>query len=253
MDKSFVPAELNPLLKTDEDGVITLSFLLIPKYAMVSLVSAIEPLRVANRLAGKTLYRWQCLSETDAPVLASNQMALQPHLSIKATPTPKNLFINSSFHPEQHVNPATIDWLRNLNRKGSILGALDTGCYLLAKANLLDNHRITLHWEAMPVFQEENPRLQISHELFEIDRNRITCAGGTAATDLVLHLIQLHSGTTLALDVCEQFIKSGIRHKTDKQRINLAHRLNIHHPRLLKVIELMEQHMDQPLAPPSTG
>ena len=46
-------------LQADDDGVITLSFLLLPEYAMMSLLSAIEPLRVANRLAGREVYRWQ--------------------------------------------------------------------------------------------------------------------------------------------------------------------------------------------------
>ncbi|MEH6576748.1 MAG: GlxA family transcriptional regulator [Amphritea sp.] len=236
-------------LKPDDDGVFTLSFLLLPEYAMLSLLSAIEPLRVANRLAGKELYRWQCLSEDGNAVFASNEMALQPHRNIHEIELPRNLFVNSSFHPERYVNPTTIEWLRKLHRQGCILGALDTGCYLLAKAKLLKGHRITMHWEAVPVFQEENPTLKISHELFEIDDKRITCAGGTAATDLVLHLIQLHSGVNLALQVCEQFIKTGIRQKSDKQRISLAHRLNIHHPRLLKVLGLMDQHIDTPMTP----
>lgn len=243
------PQPDSPLLIADDDGGITLSFLLLPEYAMVSLLSAIEPLRVANRLAGKQLYRWQCLSEDGHAVVASNQMALQPHENIHTVALPRNLFVNSSFHPERYVNPATIEWLHKLHRQGSILGALDTGCYLLAKAQLLKGHRITMHWEAVPVFRENNPWQEISHELFEIDGKRITCAGGTAATDMILHLIQLQSGAHLALEVCEQFIKSGIRQKSDKQRISLAHRLNIHHPRLLKVLTLMDQHIETPMTP----
>ncbi len=101
----------------------------------------------------------------------------------------------------------------------------------------------------MPAFQEENPHLEITNELFEIDRNRVTCAGGTAAIDLMLHIIQLQFGTDLALAVCEQFIKNGIRQKSDKQRINLAARLNIHNPRLLKVLTLMEANLENPLPP----
>ena len=246
---------LNPIvtdqcaLQADDDGVITLTFLLLPEYAMLSLMSAIEPLRVANRLAGKVLFRWQCLTEDGQAVLASNQMALQTHNSIHAVELPRNLFVNASFHPELYINPATIEWLRKVQRHGRIIGALDTGCYLLAKAGLLKGHRITLHWEALPVFQEEFPMVQVTHELFEIDGKRITGAGGTAATDMMLHIIQLHSGINLALEVCEQFIKTGIRQKSDKQRLSLVHRLNIHHPKLLKVLLLMDEHIENPIAP----
>jgi len=237
----------NSLLQADDDGVITLSFLLLPEYAMMSLLSAIEPLRVANRLAGREIYRWQCLSEDGEPVYASNQMALQTHQNIHQVDPPRNIFVNSSFHPQRYVNEATVKWLRRLNRMGSTIGALDTGCHLLAHANLLKGYRITMHWEAVPVFQEQYPEQKISSELFEIDAKRITCAGGTAATDMVLHLIQSHCGVDLALQVCDQFIRQGIRKKSDKQRLALAHRLNIHNPRLLKVVALMEQHIAAPI------
>ncbi|WP_116473936.1 GlxA family transcriptional regulator [Zobellella maritima] len=243
------PAPVSPILHPDDDGVITVSFLLLPEYAMVSLLSAIEPLRIANRLAGRPLYRWQCLSEQGQPVMASNQMALQQHLDMYAVDPPRNLFVNASFHPERHRSLAFVDWLRRLNRRGSLLGALDTGCYLLARAGLLKGQRVTLHWEAAPAFQETYPDILISPELFEIGRNRITCAGGTAATDMMLHLIQQHAGTALALQICDQCIKNGIRPPSDRQRIGLPRRLNIHHPRLIRVLSLMEQHIEIPLTP----
>ena len=237
----------NSFLQADDDGVICLSFLLLPEYAMMTLLCAIEPLRVANRMAGREVYRWQCLSEDGEPVYASNQMALQTHQNIHQVAAPRNIFVNSSFHPERYVTPATVKWLRQLSRQGSTIGALDTGCHLLAQAGLLKGYRITMHWEAVPVFQEQYPAQLISSELFEIDAKRITCAGGTAATDLVLHLIQSHCGVDLALQVCDQFIRQGIRKKSDKQRLALAHRLNLHNPRLLKVISLMEQYIAAPI------
>ncbi len=242
---SAAPSALHP----DPDGVITVSFLLLPEYAMVSLLSAIEPLRIANRLAGRELYRWQCLSESGQAVIASNQMALQQHLDIAAVDTPRNLFVNASFHPERHQSPVLIDWLRRLNRRNSLLGALDTGCHLLARAGLLKGHRVTLHWEAIPAFQETYPNILISPELFEIGRNRITCAGGTAATDMMLHLIAQHSGTALALKICDQCLKNGMRPASDSQRIGVPRQLNIHHPRLIRVLTLMEQHLETPLTP----
>tara|TARA_R110002094_G_C4897262_1_gene210089 strand:- start:321 stop:1277 length:957 start_codon:yes stop_codon:yes gene_type:complete len=237
------------LLKPDKDGTFTVSFLLLPEYAMVALLSAIEPMRVANRFAGREVFRWQLLSEDGKPVEASNQLALQKPLSIYQVETPRNLFVCSSFHPENYIRDDTVAWLKNLSRKGSLIGAMDTGCYLLATAGLLKNHRITLHWEAVPAFQEDHPELEITNELFEIDRNLMTCAGGTSAIDMMLYIIQAELGHELAIRVCEQFIKSGIRQKSDKQRIDLAARLKIHHPRLLRVLAKMEAHLDSPLSP----
>jgi len=236
------------ILKPDKDGAFTISFLLIPEYAMVALLSAIEPLRVANRFAGREVFRWQTLSEDGEAVFASNKMALQKHTAIDDVGVPNNLFVCSSFHPEKHIQPKSISWLKSISKKGTLIGAVDTGCYLLAAANLLKNRRITLHWEAAPAFSEDYPDVELTNELFEIDRNLVTCAGGTAANDLMLHIIQAELGHELTLAVCEQFIKSGIRQKSDKQRINLAARLKVHHPRLLKVLALIEENLDNPLS-----
>ncbi|MGG4605331.1 GlxA family transcriptional regulator [Paenalcaligenes sp. Me131] len=236
------------ILKPDADGIIKVSFLLLPEYAMVALLSAIEPLRVANRFAKREIFRWQLISESNEVVHASNGLAIQQSIPMHEAENLRNLIVCSSFHPERHLRSETISWLQRQARQGVLLGAMDTGCHLLQAAGLLKNHRITMHWEAIPAFQENYPELEITNELFEIDRNLVTCAGGTAAIDLMLYVIQTAFGHELAIQVCEQFINSGIRQKSDKQRINLAARLELYHPRLLRVIELMESHLEEPIA-----
>ena len=236
------------ILKPDKDGVFTISFLLLPEYAMVALLSAIEPLRVANRFAGREIFRWQLLSEDGPPVAASNLLALQQTVAICDSAVPLNIFVCSSFNPKDYIRDDTIAWLKKLNRGGSLIGAMDTGCYLLAAAGLLKKHKIALHWEAAPSFQEDHPELELTNELFEVEHNLITCAGGTSAIDMMLYIIQAELGHALAIKVCEQFIKSGIRQKSDKQRIDLSARLKVYHPRLLRVLEKMEANLESPLS-----
>lgn len=236
------------LLVADNDGVFTLSFLLLPEYAMVSLLSAIEPLRIANRLAGKEVFRWQCLSEDGESVVASNGMALEKPISINACSLPRNLFVTASFHPEKYMSATCIQWLRHVNKQGSVIGALDTGCYLLAKAKLLEGHKVTLHWEAKPAFQERYPHLNVSSELFEVDRKRITCSGGSAASDMILHLIEHYCQAEIAILVCEQLIRNEARNHSENQRLSLSHRLNVRHPKILNALELMNNNIETPLA-----
>lgn len=236
------------ILKKAPDGTITVSFLLLPEYAMVALLSAIEPLRVANRFAGQEVFRWQLLTEHGNTVDASNQLAISAPVSMRDVPLPDNLFVCSSFNPEKHIRPETISWLKTVARQGCRIGAMDTGCYWLAEAGLLKNRLVTMHWEAVPAFQERFPDVQISNELFEIDSGLITCAGGTSAIDMMLDIVQAELGHKMAVAICEQFIKTGIRQKSDKQRIDLAARLNVHHPRLLKVVAHMEATLETPLS-----
>ncbi|WP_027855828.1 GlxA family transcriptional regulator [Marinobacterium jannaschii] len=237
------------ILKPDKDGVFNVTFLLFPEYAMVALMSAIEPMRVANRFAGKTVFRWEITTEDGEPVEASNEMALRDARRVGDVGQIDNLFLCSSFNPEKHVRKETVSWLRKQARQGTVIGAMDTGCHWLVEAGLLKDRRITMHWEGVPAFQEMHPALMITNELFEIDKGLITCAGGSSAIDLMLHIIQTELGHELAMMICEQFIKSGIRQKSDKQRIDLSARLKIHHPRLLRVLAKMEENLETPLSP----
>jgi len=233
-------------LRADADGVITFSFLLLPEYAMISLMSAIEPLRIANRLAGKQLFRWQCFSEEGKSVRASNEMSLGEHLDYKQQPLPKNLFVNSSFNPQKYASVSSIKWLQQVKRRGGCFGALDTGCFLLAKANLLQDHHITMHWEAIPVFKELYPQQRVSADLFVVDSACVTCAGGVAATDMLLSLIESYCEKAFIEQICDQFIGAGKRGEQMGQRSD-AKRLNIHHPRLLKVLRIMEDNLSTPI------
>lgn len=244
---SALHSQVGPLI-ADDDGVFTLSLLLLPEYAMMSLLSITEPLRIANRILGKEKFRWQCLSEDGRPVKASNGMALEQPIAINTCSNPKNVFVNASFRPEKYHSELCIKWLRELDRKQTVIGAIDTGCYLLAKAKLLESYKVTLHWEAKPAFQERYPDLEVSDELFKIDRNRITCAGGTAASDMVLYFIEYYCQPVITDLVCEQLISNGTRNQTDRQRPSLSKKLNIHHPKVVKALDLMDANIETPLA-----
>ena len=129
-----------------------------------------------------------------------------------------------------------------------VLGGLDTGTHVLARAGLLNGYRATLHWENLPAFTEEFPDIETSAELFEIDRKRVTCSGGTAAIDMMLHVIWTEHGQALAMGVSEQLLHDRIRSPGDHQRMALGLRLGVRHPKLLTIVEAMEQAVEEPLS-----
>ena len=65
----------------DIRDVETIAFLLVPNFSMIAFTSAVEPLRIANRLSGRTLYRWPLISKDGAPVVASNGISVQVDLA----------------------------------------------------------------------------------------------------------------------------------------------------------------------------
>lgn len=211
-------------------------------------MSAIEPLRVANRFRGE-LYRWRIVSVDGGPVVASNGISLNADASIDDTADARMVIVVSGFEPLARYTRGIGDWLRRLDRAGATLGGIDTGSFILAEAGLLAGKRTTLHWEALAAFSERYPSIETSQELFEIDARRITCAGGTASIDLMLDIIARDHGAELAAQVSEQFVLGRIRQRSDHQRMKIAARYGIHNRKLIQVIGVMEQHMEEPLSP----
>lgn len=228
-------------------GTESIGFLLIPKFSMMAFVAALEPLRVANRLAGRKLYRWQIISADGAPVAASNDITLLADRAIADGGQFDRLVVAASFDPEAGYRRATQTWLRRLDRAGVALGSIDTGSFVLARCGLLDGHRATTHWESLDSFAEQFPKVEVGAGLFIIDRARFTCAGGTAALDMMLHLIRLRHGQQLAAAVSDQFIHAKIREPQERQRMEPEAREGISRPAFARAIDLMETHLEEVL------
>lgn len=235
-------------LESTGDDALRVVFLLLPQFSMIAFFSAVEPLRIANRLAGKTLYRWELVADGTASVRASNGMRLVADIDLEDLEAAPLLFVCASFDHERFTTSRMVAKLRQLAARGTTVGALDTGPFVLAAARLLNGRRVTLHWESGPAFRELYPHLIVSDELFEIERGRITCAGGTASMDLMLYLIAERHGDGFARDVSEQLIHERIRARNDHQRMELALRLGTPNSRLVRAVSLMEKHIDAPLA-----
>ena len=225
----------------------TYGFFLHPRFSMLAFTSAVEPLRVANRLSDQNLYAWRIISRDAEPVSSSSGIDVVPHGGMEDFDQLPNVIVVAGLSAQRIDDKKIFAWLRRLERRGCRVGALSTGSYTLAKAGLLDGYRCTIHWENLTGFKEEFPQLEVTGELFEIDRNRFTCSGGTASLDLMLSLITLEHGRELATQVAEQFIHERIRDNHDQQRMSLRSRLGISHPRLLQVLQLMEENLEEPL------
>jgi transcriptional regulator GlxA family with amidase domain len=230
----------------DGEGPEPIGFLLIPKFSMMAFFSAVEPLRVANRLSGKQLFSWHAFSADGEPVEASNGMRLMVEGPVDKAAAP-TLIICAGFDPQRHETRRLLATLRRLSHAGIVLGALDTGAHVLAKAGLIGDAPVTMHWEAVPAFQEEFPQIAVSDELFEVQRRFFTCAGGTAALDMMLDMIGRKHGMALAVAVSEQFIHDRIRDRHDHQRMELSTRLRVTNSKVLKIVNLMERNLEQPI------
>ncbi|GHE21118.1 GlxA family transcriptional regulator [Halomonas urumqiensis] len=233
-------------MRLDYQGLLpeTVGFLLLPRFSMMAFFSAVEPLRIANRIAARPLFDWTLISEDGQPVTASNGMTLLADCAIGEVHHLPSLAVCSGFGPEQALSRPLMAWLHRLDQANCVLGGIDTGGFLLAEAGLLDGERVTLHWESLPAFQERFPGIETSDELFELGERRFSCAGGAAAMDMALEVIARRHGSRLAIDVSEQLVHERMRTRSDQQRMSLARRLGIHNRRLVEAISLMERHQE---------
>lgn len=214
----------------------------------MSYASAVEPLRAANQIAGRELYRWFHISMDTNPLSASNGIIFSADAPLSAPPDIDALFVCAGGNPAQFHHPPTFAALRELARRGVSMGGMSGGSYPLARAGLLDGHRCTVHWEHIPAFIEEFPKLKVSRTLFVIDRDRITCAGGMASLDMMIEIIARAHGSDLAHAVSEWYLHTRTRQGTDSQRMALRERTGIANERLLKTLGAMEAHLENPLS-----
>ncbi|QOZ84663.1 GlxA family transcriptional regulator [Chromobacterium haemolyticum] len=223
-----------------------IAFLLLDQFSMIAFSNAVEPLRMANYLSRKKLYRWSLLSADGEPVSASNGLSLSP--------------ISAPGHPQQYdmlivcggcqVREAATDKVQALIRRfaaqGVPLGSICTGTFALARAGVLNGYRCAIHWENLLSISEEFPRSQFTSDLFVLDRDRFTCSGGTAPLDFMCHLIRHKGGKSLAADVSVQFIVDRLRDDGDRQHIPLLARIGTGHEALLDAALSMESNIENP-------
>ena len=146
-----------------------------------------------------------------------------------------------------YVRPGTaLD--REAYNRGVAVGSLCTGAHVLAQAGLLTGKRCAIHWENLPGFAEAFPQAEVYADLYEIDSNIYTCAGGTASLDMMLNLIDQDFGENLVNRVCEQALTDRVRGPHDRQRLPLRARLGVQNAKVLSIIELMEKNLSEPLS-----
>ncbi len=224
----------------------TVGFLLVPGFALMSYTAAIEPLRAANLIAGKELYRWWHASPSGKPVAASNGVAIIPDCGTDHDRAADMVFVCAGGNPATFEDKAAFAWLRRLARKGVVIGGISGGPYILAKAGLLEGRRATLHWEHLPAFREAFAHVEVAPSLFEIDGNRITCSGGISALDMMVALIERDHGRQLAASVGDWFLHTHIREGMGPQRMDLRYRLGVADEKLIKVLGAMERSLETP-------
>jgi len=224
-------------------------FLLLDRFTMLSFAGAIEPLRIANRVAGKPIYEWRLIGEGGVSATCSNGASFQLDMGLDELDRDDTLLVCGGIDVQRATTKPIIAWLRREARRGMAIGGLCTGSWTLAKAGLLDGKKATIHWENQDGFLEEFEEVKLTKSVFVVDGNRLSTAGGTSSIDLMLKLIASDHGDEVANTVADQLIYSSIRTDQDTQRLSIPTRIGVRHPKLSQVIQMMEANIEDPISP----
>ena len=237
------------MVVNEEPEVKEFVFLLVERFSMIAFASAIEPLRVANRMAQSRLFNWRLVTADGEPVSCSNGTRIMADGPMNDLDKDAMIILCAGLDVNRTATGPIMSWLRKQSRRGVALGALCTGTYVLAKAGLLDNSRCTIHWENRESFREDFPDIDLTNHIFERDGARWTCSGGTAAADMMLHAINEKHGRDLTSLIVDQLVLTPVRTDEDEQRLSVPARVGVRHPKLTTVIHMMEENIEEPISP----
>jgi transcriptional regulator GlxA family with amidase domain len=229
----------------------TVQFLLLAKLSLISLVPAMEVFRIANRLSERELYRCQLVAKSPFPMVMTNGMAVTPDYDIATAPRADYVFVCASFEAQILTDPEIFQWLRRNARHGVQIGGIAQGVYVLARAGLLDGYRCTAHWENRPALVEDFPSLDIKTSLYEIDRDRMTCAGCTASLDMMMQVVARDHGADLAVAISSHILHDRIRTPNHPQPFVEKMVAGGFSPKLDVAVTLMERNIEHPLPIPA--
>ncbi|WP_298975492.1 GlxA family transcriptional regulator [uncultured Roseobacter sp.] len=244
-------SQQRPATRNDppEDKPKRFVFVLLDDFTLLCFAAAVESLRIANRMANKKLYEWHIVGEGGDIIYCSAGSGFKLDGDLDDLNRDDTVMICGGIDVQAATTKRVLGWLRREARKGLLIGGLCTAAYTLAKAGLLEGKRATIHWENQDSFSEEFQEVDLTKSVFVVDGNRMTTAGGTSSIDLMLKLIADHQGEELANMVADQLIYASIRTDQDTQRLSVPTRIGVRHPKLSKVIQMMEGNIEEPISP----
>ena len=223
-------------------------FLLIEEFTHLAFACAVEPLRIANLVAGRELYRWELSSTNGQSAKCSNGAVTLVDRGLMPTARGTRMIVVSGINVQHHIDPELLRYLRSERARGTAIGAICSGALILAEAGFLDGHEAAIHWEYHDVFAERYPRVRLTKSVFVADDKFVTASGGAAVADMMLHVICRDHGREIAARVAEQMVYNAVRDGSASQSVSLRSRYGTTSDKLVRAIHLIEENVENPLS-----
>lgn len=244
-------------------STVTVAVVLAQQFPLLSLSSCLESIRVANRELGRIGFDWELVTPDDAPVMSSSGVPITPDLPLNDVSFADVVLVLSSYRPDEACTSSLLGWLRRQDRKGSVIGCVDTSAYILAKAKILGNHKVSVHRESLSAYRDLLSDSAVLDQMFAADDRIVSSAGGVATLDMMLALVSRFYGQSLSDRVASVLNYRRLAVGTTSVETSLDGMIARVEPRLARMIEIMYSNLDRPpdvaaickmaLVPPATA
>jgi transcriptional regulator GlxA family with amidase domain len=226
-----------------------IGFLLLPRVGLLPLAGAVDALLAANATLEAPAYEVALLSVDGAPVEDGAGNLFRPVLALEAAmPSLAGLFVASDSLPaggDPRLGPVA-HAAATVARRGGVLAGLGTGAAWLAPSGALRGHRFTLDPAHVAGLAARHPDAIVSTSLYEIDRSRLSCAGGTASLDMTIAWLGLRHGERCTQRLLAHFGLERLRARDEGRRGSEFARPGMS-PKLAEAVALMEANIGEPL------
>ncbi|RVT53878.1 GlxA family transcriptional regulator [Rubrivivax albus] len=227
-------------------------FAVLPGHSLLGCSAAIEALAAANDVLGEARYESTLLSLDGRHVAAACGTRVLVHCCLTDAPTLHAALVvseglpasDASGQPDGAVTAVTA-WLRAQAQARALLGGLGCGAAWLAEAGLLGGYRATVHHAQVTQVGERHPQTVFSSNVYEIDRDRISCGPGTASLDLMLAWLAREHGDGIVAPLLAHFGLERLRARDERQRVPAA--ALVTNAKVTEALALMQANLQEPL------
>lgn len=168
---------------------LRVGFVLTTRFTLTAFAGFVDALRLGADEGDRSRpiqCEWTILGEPGAAIESSCGAQVVARARLEA---PERfdyiVIVGGLLHGGQKVAPEIYAFLRAAARARVALVGLCTGSFVLARAGLLDDYVACVSWFHRDDFMREFPKLRfVSNRMFVVDRDRLTCAGGTSVVHL---------------------------------------------------------------------
>jgi transcriptional regulator GlxA family with amidase domain len=226
---------------------LAVTLLVFSGSSIMCVASAVDPLRAANRISGRTVFDWTVVSADGEPPVTTSGLPVAVAGRFDPAAKVDVLAAIGGFGTRHETAAPLVAGFRRAARMARAVGGIEAGGWLLGRCGLLEGRAATTHWEDLEDFAAAFPGADVRPDRYVIDGPVFTTGGASPTFDLMLHLVRARLGMAVALDVASVFIYDQARAATDAQPLVSLGRLDGYDPRLAQAIRLMEAHVDRPL------